>query len=74
MGTQNFYLRCFKSDFDAVKSKFGLLIELIEMATSDSATLRPFSLAKQCHTQNFYLRCFTLDFDDVISKCDLLME
>ena len=23
--TQNFYLRCFKSDFDAVKSKFGLL-------------------------------------------------
>ena len=25
--TQNFYLRCFKSDFDAVKSKFGLLIE-----------------------------------------------
>ena len=25
--TQNFYLWCFKSDFDAVKSKFGLLIE-----------------------------------------------
>ena len=25
--TQNFYLRCFKSDFDAVKGKFGLLIE-----------------------------------------------
>ena len=25
--TQNFYLRCFKSDFDAVKSKFDLLIE-----------------------------------------------
>ena len=25
--TQNFYLSCFKSDFDAVKSKFGLLIE-----------------------------------------------
>ena len=25
--TQNFYLRCFKSDFDAVKSKFGLLIK-----------------------------------------------
>ena len=25
--TQNFYLRCFNSDFDAVKSKFGLLIE-----------------------------------------------
>ena len=24
---QNFYLRCFNSDFDAVKSKFGLLIE-----------------------------------------------
>ena len=23
--TPNFYLRCFKSDFDAVKSKFGLL-------------------------------------------------
>ena len=25
--TQHFYLRCFKSDFDAIKSKFGLLIE-----------------------------------------------
>ena len=25
--TQNFYLRCFKSDLDAVKGKFGLLIE-----------------------------------------------
>ena len=25
--TQNFYLRCFNSDFDAVKSKFGLLME-----------------------------------------------
>ena len=25
--TQNFYLRCFKSDFDAVKGRFGLLIE-----------------------------------------------
>ena len=25
--TQNFYLRCFKSDFDAVKGKFGLHIE-----------------------------------------------
>ena len=32
--TQNFYLRCFKSDFDAVKSKFGLLIEWIEKTTS----------------------------------------
>ena len=27
MGNQNYYLRYFKSDFDAVKSKFGLLIE-----------------------------------------------
>ena len=25
--TQNFYLRCFKLDIDAVKSKFDLLIE-----------------------------------------------
>ena len=25
--TQKFYVRCFKSDFDAVKSKFDLLIE-----------------------------------------------
>ena len=25
--TQKFYLRCFKSDFDAVKSMFGLLNE-----------------------------------------------
>ena len=26
------------------------------MATSNSATLRPFSLAEQCHTQNLYLK------------------
>ena len=32
--TQKFYLRCFKSDFDAVKGKFDLLNEQIEMATS----------------------------------------
>ena len=32
--TQKFYLRCFKSDFSAVKSKFGLLIEQIEKTTS----------------------------------------
>ena len=32
--TQKFYLRCFKLDFDAVKSKFGLLIEQIEEMTS----------------------------------------
>ena len=72
--TQNFYLRCFKSDFDAVKGKFGLVIEQIEMATSNSATLRPFSLAEQCHTQNFYLRCFKSDFDAVKGKFGLLIE
>ena len=27
--TQKFYLRCFKADSDAVKSKFGLLIEFV---------------------------------------------
>ena len=32
--TQSFYLRCFKSDFDAVKSKFGLLTKQIEKTTS----------------------------------------
>ena len=32
--TQNFYLKCFKSDFDAIKSKFDLLIELIKKMTS----------------------------------------
>ena len=31
--TQNHYLRCFKPDFDAVKSKFGLLIEYIKKTT-----------------------------------------
>ena len=31
---QYFYLRGFKSDFDAVKSKFGLLIEKIQKTTS----------------------------------------
>ena len=25
--TQNFHLRCFKSDFDVVKGKFGVLID-----------------------------------------------
>ena len=71
---QHFYLRCFKSYFDAVKGKFGLLIEYIEMVTSNCATLRPFSLAEQCHTQNFYLRCFKSDFDAVKSKFGLLIE
>ena len=33
--TQKFYLRCFNSDFDAVKSKFGLLIEKIKKTTSN---------------------------------------
>ena len=32
--TQHFNLRCFKSDFDAVKSKFGLLIEYFKKTTS----------------------------------------
>ena len=72
--TQNFYLRCFKSDFDAVNGKFGLLIEWTEMSTSNSATLRPFTMAEQCHTQNFYLRCFMSDFDAVKSKFGLLIE
>ena len=72
--TQNFYLRCFKSDFDAVKGKFGLLIEQIEMATSNGATLKPFILAEQCHTQNFYLRRFKSDFDAVKSKFGLLIQ
>ena len=31
--TQNFYLRCYNSDFDAVKSKFGLLIKMIKKTT-----------------------------------------
>ena len=72
--TQNIYFRCFRSDFDAVKSKFGLLIEQIEMATSNSATLRPFSLAEQFHTQNFYLGCFKSDFDAVKGKFGQLIE
>ena len=67
MGTQNFHLRYFKSDFDALKSQFGILIELIEMVTSNSTTLRPFSLAEQYHTQNF-----KSDFDALKSKVGLL--
>ena len=39
-----------------------------------SATLRPFSLAEQCHTQKFYLRCFNSDFDAVKTKFGLLLE
>ena len=35
------------------------------MATSNSATLRFFSVAEQCHTQNFCLRCFKSDFDAI---------
>ena len=59
--TQKFYLRCFKLDFDAVKSKFGLLIV-------SNATLRFFSLIEQCHIQKFYFRCFKSDFDAVKSN------
>ena len=33
--TQNFYRGCFKSDFDDVKSKFGLLLEWIKKMTSN---------------------------------------
>ena len=32
--TQNLCLRCFKSDFDAEKSKFDLIIELIQKETT----------------------------------------
>ena len=38
--TQKFYLRCFNSDFDAVKSKFALLIELINQTTSNEYELK----------------------------------
>ena len=34
----------------------------------NSATLRLFCLAEQCHTQKFYLRCFKSYFDAVKSK------
>ena len=36
--TQDFYLRCFKSDFDDVKSNLDLLIEQIEKTTSKMKT------------------------------------
>ena len=45
-----------------------------EAQKMNSATLRQFSLAKQCHTQNFYLRCFKSDFDAVKGKFGLLIE
>ena len=37
--TQKFCLRCLKSDFDAVKSKFGLLIFIFEWKISNLDTL-----------------------------------
>ena len=43
------------------------------MATSNSATLRLFSLAEQCHTQNFYLRCFKNE-DDLKNEENLQSE
>ena len=33
--TQNFYLRCFKLDFDVVKRKLGLHIEKFKRTTSE---------------------------------------
>ena len=40
----------------------------------NSPTLRPFSLAEQCHNQNFHLRCFNSDIDVVKSKFGLFIE
>ena len=39
----------------------------------NTATLRLFDLAEQCHTQKFYLRCFKSDFDAVKSKFGVLI-
>ena len=46
----------------------------IQAQKISNVTLRPFSLAEQCHTQSFYLRCFKSDFDAVKSKFGLLIE
>ena len=43
----------------------------IQAQKMNSATLRLFSLAEQCHTQNSYLRCFMSDFYAVKSKFDV---
>ena len=52
----DFYLRCFKLNFDAVKSKFGLKNDLKNeedlknLASPPSASLGLISLAEECHT------------------------
>ena len=77
--TQKFYLRCFKLDFDAVKSKFGLLIKFVQFVqfvlfVQFVQCIQFVQFAEQCHTQNFYLRCFKLDFDAVKRKFGLFIE
>ena len=46
--TQNFYLRCFKSDFDAVKGKVGLLDEKIETGYGVHSPLTVFATPPLC--------------------------
>ena len=51
--TQKFYLRCFKSDFDALKNKFGLLliIRLVRLVCLVCLVRLP----TRCFEQNFLI-------------------
>ena len=73
--TQNFYLKCFKMDFDAVKSKVGLLNKYIKTSYSVHSPLTvlvppPFNI---CFLFG-YLSCLKSDLDVEKSKVNLLNE
>ena len=66
------YLLCFKSDFDAVKSKIGLLNEYFKSVhlLPPTVSVPPQSIRSPSLSVPLfgYLRCFKSDFDAVKSK------
>ena len=67
------YLRCFNSDFDAVKSKVGLVNEYIR--TRHSLPLNSVSVSALVSAPPFiYLQSFKLDFNDSKHKVGLLKK
>ena len=65
------YLRHYKSDFDAVKSKVGLLDEYIPSSYKASLQLVPHKVRELAIS---YLSLYRSDFDAVKSKVGLLYE
>ena len=66
----NPYLSCFKSEFEAVMGKLGLLIELIKTSIPQPVYVPPSVSVPPV----WYLRCFKSDFHAVKSKVGLLIK